>query len=118
MACLERQICSLKSATDSKEAFFVQKRAESADFAVSCRSLGAICGPLLLLQLDKFFAKGLLGPILPNGVLPDGVHPIYGALFTHFIYSVLPTFLYAFFIYGILLRRASMTCKNINICEL
>ena len=59
-----------------------------------------------------------LGPILPNGVLPDGVHPIYGALFTHFIYSALPTFLYAFFIYGILLRRASMTCKNIDICEL
>ena len=27
-------------------------------------------------------------------------------------------FFYAFFIYGILLRRASMTCKNINICEL
>ena len=35
-----------------------------------------------------------------------------------FIYSVLPTFLYALFIYGISLRRASMTGKNINICEL
>ena len=65
-----------------------------------------------------FRQKSFLDPILPNDVLPDGVHPIYGALFTHFIYSVIPTVLYAFFIYGISLRRASMTCKNINIYEL
>ena len=71
-----------------------------------------------IMMTNQLSWKRYLGPILPNGVLPDGVHPIYGALFTHFIYSVLPTFLYALFIYGISLRRASMTGKNINICEL